>query len=121
MPKEIRELAEVMGSGTVGNNQFTNKVAAGSKSAPTFHLRSAHTMKLNGKTVLSVQGDFVEPQDPLRKPVNAYEGIFVDGGIDPCTGRRKIQEVFMHGPASRLMLYRKQFVNTLNSIEWPSD
>jgi hypothetical protein len=120
MPKEIRELAEVMGSDTVGNNQFTNKQAAGSKCAPIFHLRSAQTMKLNGKTVLSVQGDFVEPQDPERKPVNAYEGIFIDGGIDPDTGARKIQEVFMHGPASRLMLYRKQFVDTLKSIEWPS-
>ncbi len=118
LPKEIRELSEVMGLATIGNNQFTNRVPAGSKYAPNFHIRSAHTMKVNGKTVLAVQGDFIEPLDPLQKPVNSFEGIFIDGGIDSNTGGRKIQELFLQGPASRVSSYRKQFSDTMNSIGW---
>lgn len=118
LPKEIRSLQKVMGATTVGNNQFTNSIAAGSRSSPNFHLRGAHTKKLNRKTVLVVHGDFINPLDPMRKPVNSFEGTFFCGGIDRQSGGGKIQEVFMQGPAARMYRYRKLLIETLDSIEW---
>lgn len=105
---EIKELSEVMGRLQAGDNQYTN---SGKYRAPVFNLTDAYTMNVNGRTVLAVQGNFV---DKDGKPSRGFNGVFVDSDG---TGQR-VQQIFLQGNPAKLSQYQQQFQDTVASIEW---
>lgn len=110
-PSEIKELSEVMGRLQAGDNQYTN---TGRYRKPAFNLTDAYTKNVNGRTVLAVQGNFV---DKDGKPTRAFSGIFAD---TDGTGHR-IQQVFLQGNPGKLSQYQQQFQDTVASIEWKTN
>jgi len=109
LPSEIRALSEVLGmSSPVGNNQFTPHTVS-----PDFYLLDASTMKVNGETVLWVEGNLNS-----HGVLKSYIGIFMDGGRDPVTGREKIEEVTMQAPPEECFNYRRTFKDVVGSISW---
>ena len=105
-PKEIRTLSAVMGRSNAGNNQFTNP---DNKIPRAFHLRSAWTTKIKGRTVLAVDGEFI-----AAVPLTEYQGIFAD---TDGTGQR-VQEIFLAGPPDLFKTSLKPFKDSLETIEW---
>ena len=105
-PKEIRALRSVMGKSTAGNNQFTNPDP---KIPRAFNLRSAWTVKIKGKTLLVVDGEFI-----AAVPLTEYQGIFADTD----GSGQKVQEIFLSGPPDLFKTSLKPFKDCLESIEW---
>lgn len=106
--EDIKSIADALGRLNVGDNQYTN---TGRYRPPVFHIDSARTEQMNGRTVLSVQGNFV---DMNGKPVKGFNGIFAD---TDGTGKR-IQQVYLQGPPDMMPQYKNQLDETLSSIEW---
>jgi len=88
LPTEIKNLVNVIGSTTAGDNQYTNSAKPPDPRSPAFHMLSAHLMPLNGKTVLEVQGNFVTNTGAKGKE---FKGIFIPSGEN---GER-IKEFFL--------------------------
>lgn len=105
---EIKSVADALGRLNVGDNQYTN---TGRYRPPVFHIDSARTEQVNGRTVLAVEGDFV---DMNGKPVKGFSGVFAD---TDGTGKR-IQQVYLQGAPDKVPQYKKQLEETLSSIEW---
>ncbi len=105
---EIKGVADALGRLNVGDNQYTN---TGRYRPPVFHIDSARTVQVNGRTVLSVEGAFV---DMNGKPVKGFNGVFAD---TDGSGKR-IQQVYLQGAPDKLLQYKRQFDQTLSSIEW---
>jgi hypothetical protein len=59
-PSQIRDLANVFGRGKLGDNQYTNSTQYPDPRAPMFHISSAQLVTVNGKTVLEVDGHFMD-------------------------------------------------------------
>lgn len=108
---EIRGLSEAMGTSTVGDNQWTNPAKPGDRTAPAFKMSNAYTMQVDGKTVMAVEGSFV---DQSGKSINDFQGIFIDSDG---TGKR-IQEVFVQTPPGQMPRHSQSFKQVLNSIDF---
>lgn len=106
-PREIRLLKDVMGPLTIGNNQYTND---GSTAPPNFHVGVAATTKINGKTVLEVDGNFV---DSNGNPVNHYRGIFADANGDG----KVVEQVMLEG-TDQFSKHLKSYKEAIHSIQW---
>jgi len=112
LPTEIKNLANVMGGTTIGDNQYTNTVKPPDPRSPVFHILSAHLMPLNGRTVLEVQGNFVSETGAKGKEFN---GIFIPGGKD---GER-VKEFFLQADnLTDATIHQKEYKQSLQSIKW---
>jgi hypothetical protein len=111
-PDEIRELSQVFGRNTVGDNQYTNDAPKGSHDYAVFHINTAETFKLNGQTVLKVAGTF---QDENAVPVTEYQGYLFESKDDP----QQIEEIFFQAPnKDKYLQYVKLFEDSLSSLQW---
>lgn len=113
---EIRSLSEIMGRYQAGDNQYTN---SGQYRAPAFEITNAYTMQVNGKTVLSVEGNFKgtsKQNGDTTAATRQYKGIFADSDG---TGTR-IEQVFLSTEPGRLHQHVREFNETLDSIKWKS-
>jgi hypothetical protein len=110
----LKDLAEILGDTTVGDNQYTNPPRPGSDMLPLFFLQTAQIADLNGRIILSIEGYFTkENGDPLRY----FSGIFIDtdgsGAI--------IHEVFLQAKSKdEMMMQKSVYRNALKSIKWAS-
>jgi len=112
LPSQIRDLEQVMGYTSVGDNQFTNSNKYPSPRAPVFSLTSAQLINVNRHTVLEVQGNFV---DANKTPVNYFRGIFIQDSKDP----QKIQEFFAQAPnSSEFTKTESVYRDALKTITW---
>ncbi len=108
---EVRKLQEAMGTMTIGDNQYTNP-STNPRYAPVFHVNAAYTTRLNGKTVLGVEGSFV---DETGKRINDYTGYFIDRDGNG----KNIQEIFYQAPPDKYPRYLLKFKDSLkNNLEW---
>jgi len=111
-PDEIKKLSDVMDFNTVGNNQYTNDAAKGTREYHTFHLTAAETVNINGRTVLRVRGTF---QDKDGLPQNEYHGIFIPA--DP--KGTQIEEIYLSAKTKgKLLLHEKDFNAALKGLSW---
>ena len=112
LPTEIKNLSQILGSTTAGDNQYSNPSKPPNPRSPAFHLLSAHLMPINGKTVLEVQGNFVSETGAKGKE---FKGIFVPTGKD---GDR-INEFFLQADnAIDAAKHQREYKQTLQSIKW---
>lgn len=107
-PDEIRSLSSVLGRYQAGDNQHTN---SGQYRAPTFDMRNAITMQVNGRTVVAVEGSFV---DVRGNALRDFVGIFADSDG---TGKR-VEQVFMSTAPGQISSQSNAFMDTINSIIW---
>lgn len=109
---EIRSLATVMGFSTVGDNQYTNPSAKGSRDYPTFHLSSAAVVSINGRTILKCRGNF---QNEKAVPGTEYEGFFFPSKGTPS----QIEELFYQAPTrGKFLRYTAEWEKCLKTLEW---
>jgi hypothetical protein len=109
---EIRSMSYVFGRNNVGDNQYTNDAPVGQKDFAVFHLKSAHTVSLNGRAVLRVVGSF---QDENGVSINEYNGFFVPAKSDP----NRIEELFFQAPTKDLYVeFLPAFEGCLESLKW---
>jgi hypothetical protein len=108
----LKDLTEILGDTTAGDNQYTNPVQPGSDNVPMFFVQSAQLADLNGRTVLAVEGYFTtETGEPLRY----FSGVFID---TDGTGA-VIHEVFLQSKSKDDMMMQKSvYRNALKSIKW---
>jgi hypothetical protein len=106
--QEIRALSDVMNRSTVGDNQYSN--ATGNPSAK-FKLRSAQTVNLNGRTVLEVDGSFL---DIYGNSIKDFRGIYANGGLHAT----RIQQVFLQARPEEFPRYLRDYKAAINSIQW---
>lgn len=107
-PDEIRSLTEVFDRRNLGNNQHNNdgKTAVG----PVFHITGANTVQIQGRTVVEVQGHYLDRQG---NPVNQYHGILFQS-----SDRARVQQIYMVTNLDQYATRRREFRDTLNSIQW---
>lgn len=109
---EIRSLAVVMGFSTIGDNQYTNSSAKGSRDYPAFNLTAASVVELNGRTVLKCRGNF---QNEKGVPGTDYEGYFFPSKGSPS----QIEELFFQAPTrGKFMRFAGEWEKCLKSLEW---
>ena len=114
LPDEIRSLQQVMGTTTVGDNQFTNDRRPPSLHCPAFRLSIAHLITLGGCVVLEVEGQVV---DCLGQPINWYRSIFLNGSSDP----KRITEIFLEyrdPKAVTRVQAEDHYRNAIQSMQW---
>jgi hypothetical protein len=110
--EDIKALTQVLGTSGVGNNQHVNSTPHPSYRAPVFLLDNAQVVTVNGRTVLEVQGKFVDEKANL---LNFFLGIFIASEITP----RKIQEIFLQAANEKEFLACQDvYTDCLQSIEW---
>lgn len=112
MPTEIKNLTQVLGSTTVGDNQYTNSAKPPDPRSPAFNLLSAHLMSLNGRTILEVQGNFVSATGVKGKE---FKGIFVPSGEN---GERIKQFYLQADNATDAAIHQREYKQALQSIKW---
>ncbi|MBZ0185619.1 MAG: hypothetical protein K8F91_05150 [Candidatus Obscuribacterales bacterium] len=109
---EIRSLTEVLGSTTMGDNQYTNSNGYPSPNAPMFKLNNVHILNINGKAVLEVEGSYMD-QD--GKPSELYKGILSPSGKDG----KHINELFLAAPNRQEMVQQEgNYLKAKRSISW---
>jgi hypothetical protein len=111
-PDEIKSLATVMGFSTVGDNQYTNTAAKGSRDYPVFHLTGAALVELNGRVVLKCRGNF---QNDKAVPGTDYEGFFFQSRNNPT----QIEELFFQAPTrGKFLRFAGDWEKALKTVEW---
>jgi hypothetical protein len=109
---EIRSLATVMGFSTVGDNQYTNSSAKGSRDYPAFHLSGAAIVSINGRVVMKCRGNF---QNEKAVPGTDYEGFFFPAKGTPS----QIEELFYQAPTrGKFLRYAGEWEKSLKTLEW---
>jgi len=109
LPNEIRSVSGVLAfSAPLHNNQFAPLTVPAA-----FHLFEASTMKVNGETVLYVEGSL-----SLEGVETSCSTIFVAAGSDSETGSVMIQDVTMQGPPGTSFEFRRTFKSIIASIKW---
>jgi hypothetical protein len=108
----LKDMAEIMGDTTTGDNQYTNPAQPGSDNVPMFFVQSAQLIDLNGRIVLAVEGYFTtENGEPLRY----FAGVFID---TDGTGA-VIHEVFLQAKVKdEMMMQKSVYRNAVKSIKW---
>lgn len=119
----VTALSAVLGTSMVGDNQLSNPYKLPDPRAPIFHIEKMELKNLNGKTVLAVDGHFlqVNPDGSLKtnaagKPVlSSYTGIFA-----PKDSRaQSIEEIYMlSGDKDDFQKNKATFNRMLRSISW---
>lgn len=107
-PRQIRLLSEAMGKWHVGSNQHTNVLK---NRKPAFYMSGAFTRRVNNKTVLAVEGMFV---DESGNSIESFSGVFASADSEP----QRIEQVFLLTAPGQLHKYSKEFQQTLDSIRW---
>lgn len=111
-PDEIKNLAEVMGSTTAGDNQYVNPYKQPDPRSPAFDLKSAELVSVNGRTVLEVKGNFF---DNTGRPGKEYRGIFVPSGANGAS----IKEFFLQSQdKASFGKHEKDYEDAVHSIKW---
>lgn len=109
---EIRDLSHVFGRNTVGDNQYTNDGQKGNYDYHVFHMLSAQTINLRGRTVIQVTGTF---QDEHGTPTTEYSGYLFQSSVVP----DNIEEIFFQAPTRELYdKHLKDFEESLTSLQW---
>lgn len=112
LPAQLRSLTEVLGSGQMGDNQYTNPEKYPSPNAPLFKLTNAQFLNVNGKTVVEVEGSYM---DEKGRPTEFYRGIFAPSGKD---GDR-VNELFLAAPSQQdLLSQESNYRKALKSLKW---
>jgi hypothetical protein len=112
LPTDIKNLTEVLGTSTAGDNQFVNSLKPPDQRAPAFHLLSAQLIPVNGKTVLEVRGHFFDQSGAKGKE---YGGIFVSSGADGTS----IRELFLQADdLSTFSKHEMEYRRAVQSIKW---
>lgn len=111
-PGQVRSLSEVLGTNGMGDNQYTNSAKYPDANAPLFKLTNAQITNLNGRSVLEVEGSFM---DQKGNPTEMYKGILSPSGKDG----NKVNEFFLAAPnREELVQQDATYRRALKSIEW---
>jgi hypothetical protein len=109
---EIKSLGTVMGFSTIGDNQYTNSAAKGSRDYPVFNLTSAALVDLNGRTVLKCRGNF---QNEKAVPGTDYEGFFFPARGNPT----QIEQLYFQAPTrGKFLRFSADWEKALKTVEW---
>jgi hypothetical protein len=109
----LKQLAPILGTTSVGDNQLT-----GGARTPAFHLTTVKIETVNGRAVLAIDGWFM-PESSGDAPTDSnvkrfYSGIFVDSG-----NNRPPDELYVQADGSRsFKVGRTEFQSTLRTIKW---
>lgn len=100
--------------GNAGNNQWSNKTRG--VGGPPFRFTSGETKRINSRTVLQIQGTFIQPES--KESVNQHCGIFIDSGAE----RNLVQEIYLQVPCRhgyfQFEQYMKIFTQVLATVIW---
>ena len=108
--KEIKNLREILGSSTVGDNQFSRQSIAAMSHTPAFDLASAQLIELNNMLVLEVKGAFVNNQSA---PLNYTRAIML-----VCNDNR-VLKIFLQTPSQdEFISGTRIFSELISSINW---
>lgn len=108
--RQIRSIREILGSTTVGDNQYSNQNPVSDPRGPAFNLSSAQFIELNGKLVLEVKGCFV---GKMGKPLNFTRAIFV-----LCSDGR-VLKLFLQTPSQdHFIIGSRVFSEISASLSW---
>lgn len=89
IPSQIRDLENVLGRGKLGDNQYTNSTPYPDPRAPVFHISSAQLVSVKGKTVLEVDGHYMNEDGGKTAH---YRGILVP---EQTSGGTKLWQLYM--------------------------
>lgn len=111
-PEEIKTLTMALGFTTLGDNQYSNSSPKGDRNYPVFNLTKAEVVKLNGRTVLQVTGNF---QNDQATPVSEHDGYLFQARNDATI----VEQIFFGAPTrGKYMKYHPEFQQVLKSVEW---
>ncbi|MBX9720636.1 MAG: hypothetical protein K2X81_04525 [Candidatus Obscuribacterales bacterium] len=109
-PTEIKEVREILGSTTAGDNQYSNPHIYPSPKAPAFNISSAQVLQINERSVMEIKGYFV---DHANNPSNYTRALFAEGA----NGR--ILKLFLQTPSQDdFFLSNRIFAQISSSIQW---
>jgi hypothetical protein len=109
---EIKNLAPVMGTNSVGDNQFTNANKYPDPRSPVFSLDHACLKNIQGHMVLEVSGKYL---DQKGVPTNFFRGIFIPSQDDS----NKVREVFLQtNSETEFKKNEEVYRNAVESITW---
>lgn len=113
MPNQIRALEDVLGRGKLGDNQYTNTTPYPDSQAPLFKLSSAQLVTVQGKTVLEVEGNYM---DEKGQRTSHYKGLLVP---EQTPNGVKIWELYMEAKEKDITpADHSNYRRAVNSIHW---
>ncbi|MBI1272255.1 hypothetical protein GC174_17650 [bacterium] len=114
----IRDLAEVLGRNHQGDNQFTNNIPFGSARAPGFHIDRMELREVNGKVVLSIEG---ESKNKLTGATAAhFSGIYAPNRVERFRSDvTEVHQMYLYSADGAAFSANKPGYNrALRSIQW---
>ncbi|GEM_PF-2084024 len=114
----IRSLAETLGRNHQGDNQFTNSSPFGSARAPGFQIDRMELRNVNGKVVLSVEG---ESKNKLTGSTAAhFSGIYAPNRVERLGNEvTEVHQMYMYSADKAAYTLNKLGYNkALRSIQW---
>lgn len=110
--EDIRELTQVLGFNTLGDNQYTNNAPKGSTQYHVFNLQAIDAVSLNGRPALKVVGTF---QEEHGIPLSEYSGYLYAASKD----KTHIEDLFFQAPnQDKYHAHLADFEACLSTLEW---